>query len=739
MNGVLLRALSAERLKLRRTPVLLATIGAPLCVALLAFAEKASPQAAQFWPGVMKITLTAWAIFMLPLLITLLTSLVAGLEHNNHAWKHLLALPAPRWAVFLAKFVAVAVLVLIATAVTMLGLFAVGYAKLAMNPALVGVPSPPVGTILIASGKLWMASWLVIALQSWVALRCAHFAIPIGVGIMGTFFSLFAAGSEYGLYFPWLQAWHATNPERWLHAAWLGCVGGVAATVLACVDLSAREEGDRSLPGPRVIAAAAGLALCFAGGGYAIAHWHQWESIERRMARVENTLIPSVKVKGGADTHRLRDRMAHYQVPGMSIAVMRDGRVAWARGYGSADAKTGRPVTPDTLFQAASISKPVTATAVLRAAEQGHFMLDEDVNTFLRTWKVPESPLTTKNKVTVRRLLSHTAGVDEHRVEGYKPDQPIPTTLQVLDGLAPSIYPAIRVVAEPGSKFGYSGGGYVILQHLLSETRSDRFAEIVRSSVFDPLAMRHSTFDLPSEWEDLAASGHGIDGVTMPERWRVHPELAPNGLWTTPTDLGLFACELLRCFRGESTTLLEQASAKAMLTKVQGLMGLGIMITGKERAMFFMHEGASVGYRASMVMNMQTGEGVVVMTNADRGGNLMHEVVRAIAHEFNWAAFKSTERESVAVDPAVFAGYVGVYRIAAADNAEVRITTRNSKLYLQTATLGPEPVEMLALGSHRFFILEDEGDIVFEVDAGGRAKAFVSEFGGEFLRAQLAE
>ena len=218
---------------------------------------------------------------------------------------------------------------------------------------------------------------------------------------------------------------------------------------------------------------------------------------DARVERIINGLLPAASVKGQpVPRMTLGERMKYYNIPEVSIAFFRDGRVDWARGYGLADKTINKPVTPDTLFQAASISKSVTAFAALRLVQQGKLSLDEVVNLKLVSWKVPDNEFTETERVTLRRLLSHTAGMTVPSVGGYQAGEYMPTTVQVLNGEKTSNEP-VRVDRVPGKEFRYSGGGYVVVQQLMADVTGKSFPALMHDLVFEPLGMTHSTFEAP--------------------------------------------------------------------------------------------------------------------------------------------------------------------------------------------------------------------------------------------------
>jgi CubicO group peptidase (beta-lactamase class C family) len=322
----------------------------------------------------------------------------------------------------------------------------------------------------------------------------------------------------------------------------------------------------------------------------------------------------------------LPERMARLHVRGVSVAVIDDCRIVEARGFGVAKATT--PVTPDTLFQAASISKAVTAVAALRLVEEGRVTLDVDVRAGLRRWTLlGDSP------VTLRALLDHTAGVNGPGFPGYLRGAPLPTLPQLLGGERPANTPAIRVDGPAGA-WRYSGGGYEIAQALLEDASGEPFAGLATRLVLAPAAMASSSLGAPL---DSARAARGYDAAGAPLRggWRVYPELAAAGLWTTPTDLARFAIALAQGARGEGG-LLSSESAAAMLTRGPGDWGLGVALGPAGGARRFGHAGANAGFTSEFVLYPDTCRGAVVMTNADRGQPLIAELLGRLAAAYAW-------------------------------------------------------------------------------------------------------
>ena len=422
------------------------------------------------------------------------------------------------------------------------------------------------------------------------------------------------------------------------------------------------------------------------------------DTVEARIKRVEAGLLPAVLIKGDAPWS-IEERMKHYKAPGLSVAVIKDFKIDWARAYGVKDIETNEPVTTETLFQAGSISKSVNAMVAMKKVEQGKLSLDEPINNKLVSWKLPENEFTAKKKVTLRNLLSHTAGTTVHGFPGYAIDEKIPTLAQVLDGASPANTAAVRVDFEPGSKFRYSGGGTTISQVAIMDIEKKPYPEIAKETVLDPLKMTNSTYmqPLPAEWLKKAASGHLRDGSLVKGKIHIYPEMAAAGLWTTPTDLAKFAIELQLTLAGKSNKILKQESVDAMTTAVLDDVGLGFFIEKRGQALYFGHGGADQGFRAELMVNRKNGYGVVVMTNSDNG-EILREVGRGVAREYGWEEFLPAPHEVIALDATRLDDYLGRYLV----NPDRVLTIKNENGKLMAYPTGDRAFEILPISETTF-------------------------------------
>lgn len=355
------------------------------------------------------------------------------------------------------------------------------------------------------------------------------------------------------------------------------------------------------------------------------------------IARIEAPQVPN---RQGFDPLTLSQLMERFRVPGVSIAVIKDFKIHWAKGYGLADVEANRPVDPNTAFQAASISKPVTAMAAVRLAQEGKFTLDEDVNRLLKSWKVPESELTRAQPVSLRSLLSHTSGSDDgFGFPGYDPASARPTVVQIIKGEAPSNVGAVRFARPPYAGQKYSGGGTEIVQQVLMDVTGKPFAELMREKVLEPIGMAWSSFEQPptGALAERTARAHNGGGRPMGAKWHVYPEQAAAGLWTTPSDLARFAIEVQTAIRGPAGQVLSQASAREMIAPTgTGPFAVGLVIERRGEGWYFSHGGSNWGFQCNLVAHVRKGYGLVVMTNGDAGGQLIREIEARVAAAYGW-------------------------------------------------------------------------------------------------------
>ena len=419
-----------------------------------------------------------------------------------------------------------------------------------------------------------------------------------------------------------------------------------------------------------------------------------------KIKRVEKNLLPAVLIKGDP-AWTIAERMKFYKVPGLSVAVIKDFHLEWAKGYGVKDLETNEPVTIDTMFQAGSISKSVNAMIAMKKVERGKLSLDDNINDKLTSWKLPDNEFTAKKKVTLKNLLSHTAGTTVHGFPGYAVDQKLPTLPQVLDGEKPANTAAVRVDFEPGSKYRYSGGGTTIAQLTIMDVEKRPYPDIARETVLDPLNMTNSTYSqpLPADWRKKAATGYKSNGREVEGKIHVYPEMAAAGLWTTPTDLAKFAVEMQLSLAGRSNKILSKSTVTTMTTPVVDEAGLGFFIDKRPSTTYFGHDGADEGFRAQMLLNKDKGYGAIAMVNSDNG-QILNEVIRGIAKEYQWDDYLPAPYEITSVDAEKLAKYVGRFQVNADRVLTITSVAGSSKLNAQPT--GETSFELLPISDTTF-------------------------------------
>lgn len=355
------------------------------------------------------------------------------------------------------------------------------------------------------------------------------------------------------------------------------------------------------------------------------------------MARIEGAQSPD---RQGLDRLTLQQVMDLFHVPGVSVAVINDFKIEWAKGYGLADVSSGARVDADTLFQAASISKPVAAMAAVRAAQDGRLGLDRDINAILTSWQLPDSEFTRGHAVTPRALMSHTSGLgDGFGFPGYHPSAPRPTLVQILNGSEPSNVGKMVMERPPFTAEKYSGGGVTLMQLAMIDALGKAYPEIMQSLVLGPIGMTNSAYEQPlsAARDRHAARAHSGLGVAMDAKWHVYPELAAAGLWTTPTDLAKFAIEVQQTALGRSTRVLTRASVLEMLTPVGvGDYAVGFAIVKKGQGWYFAHGGSNWGFQCSLIAHRAKGYGLAIMTNGDAGRTVINEIEARVAAAYGW-------------------------------------------------------------------------------------------------------
>ena len=454
-----------------------------------------------------------------------------------------------------------------------------------------------------------------------------------------------------------------------------------------------------------------------------------------RMLQVENSLAENVVYGDTIVKLNLQKQMDAYKIKGVSIAVIKDYKIDWANGYGWADAEEKRQVTPETRFQAASISKSLNSLALLKLVQQGKMDLETDINIYLKTWKFPYDSLSKNKKISLANLLSHTAGLSVHGFPGYTPGDSIPSLVQVLNGERPANSSAVRSLFEPSAKLEYSGGGTTITQLILTDITGMRYEDFLQKEVLQAIGMTNSFFTQPPPpgTKNLATAYHG-DGTPVKGKYHVYPEQAAAGLWTTPTDLAKYIIETQLEYEGKSAKVLSQQMMQKRLTHyVDSAAALGLFLIRKQGETYFIHNGGNEGFSCTSYGSLKNGNGVVVMTNGENF-SIIPEIVNSVALIYGWKDFYKPVFKKVNLLPkATLEKYTGNYLLAK-DTLSIRFCGDQLCIWQNNQ---PANGYKMIFGSPVEFSAKEvpNASILILLDSAGKAEALEINQNGAKIRA----
>lgn len=434
---------------------------------------------------------------------------------------------------------------------------------------------------------------------------------------------------------------------------------------------------------------------------------------------IENGLLENILIKEDSiKTYSIQDRMTYYKVPGVSIAVVKDGKLKWSKGYGFANTDTGTKVDANTLFQAGSISKPVAALSALKLYQDGLLELDADANNYLKGWKIPETKFTETEKVTLEKLLTHTAGTTVHGFPGYQQTDNFPEIIDVLSGKGNTA--EVTVDKIPGSIWRYSGGGYTVMEKVVEDVSGLPLEDYMAKNILQPIGMTNSTYKQPigDTYKNISAA-YDADGQLIEGLWNNYPEQAAAGLWTTPTDLAKYCIEIQDIAKGKKDGVLSQETVIKMLTKHKNNWGLGPSLQFEGDSLVFGHGGKNAGFTNNMKAYAHLGHAVIVMTNADNGGKLIKEIENAIYKYYDWPIRQPNVIEIIDLAESDLKQYLGKYEFKA-QGFTIDMTIKEKHLFTKTP-IGN--LNLLPLSKKKFIDLESA--TVIEFTGGDKIDGFI--------------
>lgn len=494
----------------------------------------------------------------------------------------------------------------------------------------------------------------------------------------------------------------------------------------------------------RTFAGALAILLAATAGAQPPAAQPVMQPATELAAALQHGLRPGVLKPGEAlPRWSLQERMAHYKVPGVAVAVLKNGEVVYAAGFGVREAGTPDAVDADTLFSVGSISKVVAATISLRLAAQGKIDLGRDVNGYLKSWRIPPAPGIEHPTVTMRMLLSHTSGLGVHGFEDYLPGEKLPTLIETLDGKPPAKNEPVRLLHAPGARVDYSGGGVMVEQKIIEDVTGMSFVKAARAHVFDRTGMRRSTFENPLPRQPNVAKAHDKEGklTALPRGWQAFPEQAASGLWTSANELGAFVAALIESYRGEGDLLPPDVAAQMMTEVSPGARGLGPELAGTGLQRKFFHNGDNDSYHAAFEGYLETGDGFVILTNGKNSKGLRGEIRHALSDALGYGATSPIRTIRLDLSAPAYVDYAGTYRIDPAVPMDLRseladrldVDALEVKVAGGAITAGPpgeaDASPLLPLTPARFFASRYAAELQFHRDAHGNVRALSVEAG----------
>ncbi len=444
---------------------------------------------------------------------------------------------------------------------------------------------------------------------------------------------------------------------------------------------------------------------------------------KERIKTIENGLLKSIVFEGeNPERMKLFERMAYYKIPGVSITAIDNFQIEWAKGYGVTQINSQDPVTVSSIFQATAISQAVSAAGLLTLVIRGEIGLDVNINDYLQSWTIPENQFTLKEKVTLRRLLSRNSGLVPLEYEGVESIENKPSLLQIFSG-EKTKNPPVYVSSTPGTVLEHSEANFAILEKLIEDINGQLFAEFMDKAVLTPLKMEHSSFadSLPEHLFMDALFGHNREGFPFTGKGHFYPVIAANGLWTTPSDLAIFAIELMSAALGRSQNIFDPELARNMLSVHVGNQGLGFFIGDEGDNLHFFIRGKNEGFSSYLVGYPVKGQGVVIMANSENGEYLIDEILRAVAEAYGWPHFLPEIKKYFRLDSSIYQLYEGLYEV----NPTYQLNVSYEDYYLIIQPTGQKATQFFVENATTFFSTDPYIRIRFVLDAGGTVTGLV--------------
>ena len=416
------------------------------------------------------------------------------------------------------------------------------------------------------------------------------------------------------------------------------------------------------------------------------------------LSNIENNLIPFYSIEGETLRKTIPQMMREDNIAGVSMAFIDKGRIAWTKCYGFANIEDSIVVTPQTVFQIGSVSKPVATMAALKMVENGDLSLTEDVNLKLKGWKIPENNFTAKSKVTLEQLIGHTSGIENDVVKFYELGEELPTREQLLSGTAASGDKPITLVSVPGEKYKYSNPAYLVMEELMTDVAGKDFNKIMTDLVFEPCKMNSSSFEQPIPRRLMKLKAIGYDSDLNPLPYNVYPFKAGGGMWSTSIDLGKFLIALLNDHNGTSKTLISKEMADKVFSKESKKSGFTKWYWKND--VLFRHDGTIPGFSCFVMGSVDNDQAIVVLTNSSYSHSLLNFIWRTVAEEYKWEYFRPEFYDKIIIEKESLAKFSGKY---STNQDSLAFSIDDDKLYVNSKqTQGKH--QLIPIGGNEFLL-----------------------------------
>ncbi len=387
------------------------------------------------------------------------------------------------------------------------------------------------------------------------------------------------------------------------------------------------------------------------------------ESFARKSA-LEHGIRGQVKfIQEPENFSTIAHKMTEYKIPALSLAVIKQGEIDWSDTYVNKDYAEEQNLDCSSIFQVASLSKPVTFLAALRMHTAGQIDLDKNIQEYLKDFQIPQGKHTRENPVTFRNIFSHTSGITAGGYQGYARDLPIPSDLDILRASEGVNSPAIEVLAPPNESLAYSGGGYTLAELAVQDIFGEEFSDIMHKWILEPANMTHSEFTqpLPDAQADQVARGYTYSGSMVEGGWHNYPEQAAAGLWSNSIDMAQFLIEIYRAYQGK-TSIFSETEIKSILSHEREGHVYGFMVNRSDDDIAITHYGGNMGYRTGMTISLTSGNGLVYLINSDNGSALGNELLLSTSRVYKWQHFEQITAKRKHVNADDLMQLVGEYK-----------------------------------------------------------------------------